>query len=88
MADTLSCPADREPADYLLELADHGAADHQDPALRLRAAMLRRAVDDLATVTAERFHGRAGAPTAEVLRAYARDHCVAHGDSGQGPDGP
>ena len=61
---------------YLLELADHGASDRQDPALRLRAAMLRRAVDDLAAVTAERFHGHAGASTADVLRAYARDHCV------------
>lgn len=61
---------------YLLRLAEHGAADDRDPGLRLRAAMLRRAVDDLAAMTAQRFHGSAADSTVGALEAYARDHCV------------
>ena len=57
----------------LLELAEHGSRD-ASANVRVRARLLRRAIDDLAATTASGFHGVAGATTEELLRAYARDH--------------
>jgi hypothetical protein len=60
-------------APYLLELVDH-AASREQAGVRLRAALLRQAIDDLATTAAARFHRDRGDTTEEVLRAYTRDH--------------
>lgn len=60
-------------APYLLELAERGTAGPAGHA-RLRARLLRDAVDDFAATTAVWFHPAPGATTAERLRAYARDH--------------
>jgi voltage-gated potassium channel Kch len=60
-------------APYLLELAERGTAGPAGPA-RLRARLLRDAVDDFAATTAAWFHLAASATTQERLREYARDH--------------
>jgi hypothetical protein len=60
-------------APYLLELADRGLGEDMPAEVRLRAGMLRDALEDLAVTTARRFHGSPG-PVEAVLRAYARDH--------------
>jgi len=57
----------------LLELAERGSRDASGN-VRVRARLLRRAIDDLAATTASGFHSLAGATTEELLRAYARDH--------------
>lgn len=59
---------------YLYQLAEHGR-DPSVPALtRLRAAVLRDAVDDFAATISSGFHGAGSEATVEILRAYARDH--------------
>lgn len=62
---------------YLVDLAERGESAGSDPALRWRATMLHRAIDDLAGVIAQRFGSEPPFTTADVLDGYARDHCVA-----------
>jgi hypothetical protein len=57
---------------YLLELSERGLTD-ADPGVRLRAHMLRQAVDDFAASVAERFHHQRLPSTQAALDAYARD---------------
>jgi hypothetical protein len=59
---------------YLLELAERSDRDDVPASLRLRATLLREAIDDFARTTAARFHGHASESTSELLEAYARDH--------------
>jgi voltage-gated potassium channel Kch len=59
---------------YLVRLAEKGGSADCPPAVRLRAAALREAIDDFSTTVASRFLGLSSAPTDEVLAAYARDH--------------
>jgi ion channel len=60
---------------WLLELADHSVSDAVPEPARLRARMLRAAIDDFARTAAMRFHGAGGADSAAALLAqYARDH--------------
>jgi hypothetical protein len=59
---------------WLLRMAKLGLAPDVPASTRLRAEMLCAAIDDFARTTAERFHGGATAPTAELLQHYARDH--------------
>jgi len=56
----------------LLELAERGAGESAPDGVRLRASMLRQAIDDFAH-TVGRFHGVDGS-TAELLDAYRADH--------------
>lgn len=58
---------------WLLELADQGLAEDVPPRTRLRARMLRRAIDDFACTTAERFHSGGAGTTTERLAAYAAE---------------
>jgi hypothetical protein len=61
-------------APYLARLAErYGDAD-QPQAVRLRAAVLRGALDDFSSTIASQYLGRSPTPTGEVLDAYARDH--------------
>ncbi len=59
---------------YLADLAR--SADRRDlpPEVRLRAALLRGAIDDLAATVGSRFLDLPSASTDEILTAYARDH--------------
>jgi len=59
---------------WLLALADEGLTDDVSAPTRLRARMLRAAIDDFARSTAKRFHGGDSGTTAELLEQYARDH--------------
>jgi len=59
---------------YLKRLAEQGREPSAPSSIRLRAAMLRDAVDDFAATTASRFHGGGRGATGEILQAYARDH--------------
>ena len=59
---------------YLLQLAGRGDAEGRPEAVRLRASLLRQAIDDLATTTSARFHRDESGTTDQALRAYARDH--------------
>lgn len=58
----------------LLSLAEEGRAREASDAARLRATMLRTAIDDFARTTAIRFHGSRAESTEELLADYARDH--------------
>jgi hypothetical protein len=60
-------------APYLLELAERGTGGPTGPA-RLRARLLRDAVDDFAATTAAWFDRASSATTEERLREYAPDH--------------
>jgi voltage-gated potassium channel Kch len=68
---------------WLLDLADAGLDDSLPAGTRLRAQMLRAAIDDFARTTAERFHGRRSSSTAELLAHYAADHLRNGGSSSQ-----
>jgi hypothetical protein len=57
----------------LLALAEAGSRE-PSAGTRLRARLLREAVDDFAATTATGFHGSSAATTAELLQAYAQDH--------------
>jgi hypothetical protein len=59
---------------YMLELAERGRAEDKAFGVRLRATLLREAVDDFARTTATRFHGDDSESTEELLAAFARDH--------------
>jgi Ion channel len=72
---------------YLLELAERGDDDANPPGVRLRAILLREAIDDFARSTAARFHGHPSDSTAELLHAYARDHMRESGDGAKRTSG-
>ena len=57
----------------LLDLADRGTDDSLPGRVRMRATMLREAIDDFAHTTARGFH-REGGETPEILDAYRSDH--------------
>ena len=59
---------------YLVQLAEYGRDPSLPARVRLRAAVLRDAVDDFAATIATRFHGTHSEATGESLEAYARDH--------------
>src|SRR5215208_5522577 len=59
---------------YLQQLAEHGRNPSVPARTRLRAAVLRDVIDDFAVTIATRFHGGRSEATADILRAYARDH--------------
>jgi hypothetical protein len=59
---------------YLRQLAEHGRDPSVSARARLRAAVLRDAVDDFAATISTRFHGARSEATADILRAYERDH--------------
>ena len=59
---------------YLLELARRGDQEGMPASLRLRATLLREAIDDFARTTSARFHGLRSDATDELLEAYKRDH--------------
>lgn len=61
-------------APMLLAFAERGLEAGMPAGVQVRAGMLRDAIDDFAAVTAESFHGQRSQSTAELLRAYARDH--------------
>lgn len=59
---------------HLADLTER-LAGSEDPALRLRAAALDRATEDLAAILATRFLGLSpSSPPEKILEAYARDH--------------
>lgn len=60
----------------LLSLAEAGRAEGCPEQVRLRAEMLRIAIDDFASTTATRFHGSRAESTSELLADLARDHLV------------
>jgi hypothetical protein len=73
---------------YLLELARRGDQEGVPASRRLRATLLREAIDDFARTTSARFHGLRSDATDELLEAYKRDHYrslererVAYGDT-------
>jgi hypothetical protein len=59
---------------FLYDVARRGAGEAVDDHARLRAVMLRDAIQEFADTAADRFHGDRGESTADALRAYARDH--------------
>ena len=59
---------------YLVGLAEHGRDASVPAQIRIRAAVLRDAIDDFAATISTRFHGARPEPTAVSLEAYARDH--------------
>jgi hypothetical protein len=59
---------------YLQQLSERGCEPDVPAATRLRATMLREAIDDFAATIAARSHGNSSGATSEILRAYARDH--------------
>ena len=69
----------------LLRLAESGCSSDVAGPVRLRASMLRAAIDDFARTTAARFHGSAADTTEELLDDYAKDHLLsAQSATGQG----
>jgi hypothetical protein len=59
---------------YLQQLAERGRDPGVPARTRLRAAVLRDVLDDFAVTLSTRFHGARSESTADILRAYARDH--------------
>ena len=60
-------------APYLLKLGERGTEEDVPDVVRVRARLLREALEDLA-VTAGGFHRVKGGSPADLLEAYARDH--------------
>jgi hypothetical protein len=58
----------------LLDLADRGVDDSLPARVRLRAAMLRQAIDDFLGTAAEGFHGEEDGSTKDLLETYRDDH--------------
>jgi len=58
----------------LLRLAEEGDDEDCSPGVRLRANMLRSAIDDFSATVGSRFLGLRPASTEKVLSAYAHDH--------------
>src|SRR4051794_7328420 len=61
----------------LLRLAEAGCAAEVAAPVRLRATMLRDAIEDFARTAAARFHGSAAESVEELLDDYAHDHLLA-----------
>lgn len=61
----------------LARLAANATSPTCPPGIRLRGAMLQRAVGDFAAEVGLRFLGLTAVPVDEVLRAYAADHLYA-----------
>jgi hypothetical protein len=59
---------------WLLDLTDRVMETDVAEPTRLRARLLRAAIDDFAHTTGERFHGGGSRTTRELLISYARDH--------------
>jgi hypothetical protein len=60
---------------YLLELVEKASDAACAPEVRVRATMLRGAIEEFSTTVASRFLGLSpSAPPAEIMEAYARDH--------------
>ncbi len=60
---------------YLLQLAERASDDKCAPEVRMRATMLRGAIEKFSATVASRFLGPSpSTPTEEVIEAYARDH--------------
>jgi hypothetical protein len=59
---------------WLLDLTDRALASDVPEPTRLRASLLRAAIDDFAHTTAERFHGGGARTTRDMLAGYADDH--------------
>ncbi len=63
---------------YLDRLAARAGGPKYPPEVRLRATMLRTAVDDFSSLVASEYlHGYSSTSTGKVLEAYARDHSYA-----------
>ena len=58
----------------LLRLAEEGASEDCSPGVRMRASMLRSAIEDFSATVGSRFLDLPSAPTEKVLTAYARDN--------------
>jgi hypothetical protein len=58
----------------LLRLAEEGDDENCSPGVRLRAIMLRSAIDDFSATVGSRFLGLRPASTEKVLTAYAHDN--------------
>ena len=67
-------PIEREPVAAVALCAQIAEERGGSASLRMRAALLSRAVDDFACTTAQRFHGRPSDSTEEMLAHYRRDH--------------
>jgi Ion channel len=61
----------------LLRLAEAGRAEGVAQPVRLRATMLRDAIEDFAHTAADRFHGSSAESVEELLDDYAHDHLLA-----------
>jgi hypothetical protein len=59
---------------WLLRLAEEGASEDCSPGVRMRASMLRSAIEDFSATVGSRFLDLPSAPTKKVLTAYARDN--------------
>jgi hypothetical protein len=59
---------------YLIDLAERGRDPSVPARVRLRAAVLRDAIDDFAATISRRFHGARSEATKVSLEAYTRDH--------------
>jgi Ion channel len=59
---------------YLLRVAQEGDSADCAPGVRMRASMLRGAIEDFSDTVGARFLDLPSAPSAKVLRAYARDN--------------
>jgi hypothetical protein len=58
----------------LLHLAEDGASEDCSSGVRMRANMLRNAIDDFSATVGARFLDLPSAPTERILTAYARDN--------------
>jgi len=59
---------------YLLRVAQEGDSADYAPGVRMRASMLRGAIEDFSDTVGARFLDLPSASSAKVLRAYARDN--------------
>ncbi len=79
---------------WLLRLAQEGDGADCAPGVRLRASMLRGAIEDFSATIGERFLDLPSASSDEVLAAYARDNLHAPSEPGNsqalglGPSNP
>jgi len=60
----------------LLHLAEEGTSEDCSSGVRMRASMLRSAIDDFSATVGARFLDLPSAPTERVLTAYARDNSL------------
>jgi len=65
----------------LLRLAEEASSADCGPGVRMRASMLRIAIDDFSATLGSRFLDLPSASTEKILNAYARDHLHAPSES-------